>query len=173
MVVTFCSHAFVYAFGFTGLSTWTVINFSLDYSMMDSDRSSSSFPAGKIRTCLRGKRMSSTKYDFHTVCVVCRGLDCDMTVSCIECTDVSGDKMSRYLAHKVSLKSKLKSRQKQKALSQSASTDVAPATAAVATAEVTVASGVTSPVAVTTVSALTSDSNKEVISHVESLCLIS
>ena len=117
--------------------------------------------------------MDVVRNDFHTVCVNYWGVDYDITVRCIECTDISVDKISRYLAHKVSLKSKIKSRQKQKALSQSVNTDVAPATAAVelspATAEVTVAPVIAPPVAVTTVSALTGSSTKEVISHVDFL----
>ena len=97
-------------FGFTGILTWTVFGFSLDCSMMDFDRSSSSSPAGKIRRCSCGKRMSTTKYDFHTVCVLCRGMVCDLTIRCIECLDIDDDKMSLYLSHKISLKKKLESK---------------------------------------------------------------
>ena len=120
--------------------------------------------------------MSSTKYDFHAVCAICRGLDCDLTVRCIECTDISEDKMSQYLARKISLKKNLESKLKHKASSQSTSTDVAPAIAAVesypAPAAVTVVSAVTSLVPIATGSASLVN-NKEVISHVVSLCLIS
>ena len=63
--------------------------------------------------------MNSYKSDFHTVCVRCRGVDCDLTIRCIECTDVASDKMSEYVTHKLSLKKKLESKYKLKALSQS------------------------------------------------------
>ena len=80
--------------------------------------------------------------------------------------------MSWYLAHKISLKKKLESKLKHKASSQSTSTDVAPATAAVepspTTAAVTVASAVATSGAVTTDS-MSQVNNKEVIGHVESL----
>ena len=74
---------------------------------MDSNRSSSSLPAGKIRRCTCGKRMSILKFNFHTVCSGCRGLDCDMETRCIECTDVSDLIMQDCMSHKLSLKSKL------------------------------------------------------------------
>ena len=108
----------------------------------------------------------------RTVYVICRGLDCDLTVRCIECTNVLEDKMFQYFAHKISLKKKLESKLKHKASSQSTSADVAPATAVVesslAPAAVTVASAVACPISVTTNSA-SQVNNKEVISHFDSL----
>ena len=88
----------------------------MDYTYdMDSDRSSSSSPAGKIRRCSCGKRMSCLKFDFHTVCSDCRGVDCDMQTRCIECTDVSEVIMQDYVSHKLSLKRKLLAKCKHKA----------------------------------------------------------
>ena len=74
---------------------------------MDSDCSSLSSPASKICRCFCGKRMSSLKFDFHTVCIECRGVDCDLETRCIECTDISDVAISDYVNHKLSLKKKL------------------------------------------------------------------
>ena len=51
--------------------------------------------------------MSSLKFDLHTVCTDCRGIDCDLETRCIECTDVSDLVMQDYVSHKLSLKCKL------------------------------------------------------------------
>ena len=64
-----------------------------------------------------GRRMSSLKFNFHTVCIDCRGVDCDLETRCIECTDVSDMAMSNYVSHKLSLKKKLFAKCKLKALS--------------------------------------------------------
>ena len=45
--------------------------------------------------------MSSLKYNFHTVCSDCQGLDCDLETRCIEWTDVSDVIMTNYLSHKL------------------------------------------------------------------------
>ena len=74
---------------------------------MDSDRSSSFSPAGKIRRCACGKRMSGVKFDFHAVCSDCRGLDCDLETRFIVCADISDVAMSDYVSHKLYLKWKL------------------------------------------------------------------
>ena len=75
--------------------------------------------------------MSSYKFDFHTVCVQCRGVDCDLTIRCIECTDVMNDQMSEYVAYKLNLKKKFESKRKLKTPSQSPVIDNAPAVSAV------------------------------------------
>ena len=75
--------------------------------VMDSDKSSSASPAGKIRSCHCGRRTSSTHKDFHTVCVGCRGIDCDLGNCCIECKDVDDSTMTDYVRHKLSLRCKL------------------------------------------------------------------
>ena len=64
---------------------------------MGSNRSSSVSPAGKIRRSTCGKKVSSLKFDFRTVCSDCRGLDCDLETRCIECTDVSDLVMEDYI----------------------------------------------------------------------------
>ena len=64
---------------------------------IDSDRSSLSSPAGKIRRCACGKRMSSLKFDFYSVCYDHRGIDCDLEILCVECADISDVAMSDYV----------------------------------------------------------------------------
>ena len=51
--------------------------------------------------------MSSLKFDFHTVCIQCQGVDCDLETRCIEYTDISDVDMSDYINHKLNLKIKL------------------------------------------------------------------
>ena len=63
---------------------------------MDSDGSSSASPAAKIRNCQCGRRMSSITRDFHSVCIECRGVNCDIDNRCIECTDVDDNAMTEY-----------------------------------------------------------------------------
>ena len=96
--------------------------------------------------------MNSYKFDFHAVCVHCGG---GLTVHCIECTDVASDRISEYVAHKLSLKKKLEPKHKLKAPSQSPVIDVAPAVSAVepspAEAVVTIAPAVDPPVSVAAV----------------------
>ena len=82
---------------------------------MDSDRSSLSLPAGKIRRCACGKGMSGLKFDFHTVYSNCQGLDYDLETCCVECADISDVAMSDYVSHKLSLKRKLLTKHKLKA----------------------------------------------------------
>ena len=78
-----------------------------------------------------------------------------MTLHCIECTDVASDIMSKYVAHKLSLKKKLESKHKLQAPSQSPVIDVAPAVSVVellpAEAIVTVMPAVVTPISVATV----------------------
>ena len=47
--------------------------------------------------------MSCFKFDFHTVCSECRGVDCDLQTRCIECTDVDDATVQDYVSHKLSL----------------------------------------------------------------------
>ena len=51
--------------------------------------------------------MCSLKFDFHTVCTDCWGVECDLETRCIECADISDVAMSDYVSHKLSLKKKL------------------------------------------------------------------
>ena len=82
------------------LPTWIVFGLHLPSYDMDSNRSSSSSPAGKIRRCACGKRMS---------------IDCDMETRCIECTDVSDLIMRDYVSQNLSLERKLLAKCKLKA----------------------------------------------------------
>ena len=61
-----------------------------------------------------GRRMSSITRDFHSVCIECRGVDCDIDNRCIECTDVDDNTMTEYVKHKLSLRFKLMSKRKLK-----------------------------------------------------------
>ena len=79
--------------------------------MMDSDNFSSASPAGKVRTCHCGKRMSSLT-DFRTVCIDCRGVDCNFDHRCMECTDTDDFTMTEYVRHKLTLRRKLMSKHK-------------------------------------------------------------
>ena len=56
--------------------------------------------------------MSGKAKDFYTICVECRGVDCDIDARCIECTDVDNAFMSDYIRYKLSLRRKLKSKRK-------------------------------------------------------------
>ena len=48
--------------------------------------------------------MSSLTRDFHTVCVDCHGVDCDLSNCCVECTDINDSVMTEYVRHKLSLR---------------------------------------------------------------------
>ena len=53
------------------------------------------------RTCPRcTKRMSSLKYDKHSLCVACRDVQCSVDVRCSECQSWSTDFMLGYVKHK-------------------------------------------------------------------------
>ena len=54
------------------------------------------------------RRMSSLKYDLHTVCSQCREVICSVTTRCDECRAWSIDVMTDYLKHKKSLATKSK-----------------------------------------------------------------
>ena len=56
------------------------------------------------RSCLRcAKRMSSVKYDKHTICLACMNIACSVEVRCSECSEWSLDVMQDYLSHRKSL----------------------------------------------------------------------
>ena len=96
-----------------------------------------------------------------------------LTIHCIECTDVTSDRMSEYVAHKLSLKKKLEFKRKLKTPSQSPVKDIAPAVSAVelspAEPVVTVAPAVDSSVSIATVQESPSGSDRNIMSRVESL----
>ena len=51
-------------------------------------------------------RMSSLKHDSHSVCVKCRGHDCNLDRRCVECEAWSEDVLKAYVKHRKSLVSK-------------------------------------------------------------------
>ena len=74
---------------------------------MDSD-SAAAPPAGKIHRCSCGRRkMSGLIHDFQTVCILCRGVDCDTDHRCLKCTDMTDFVRTKYVALKLSLQHKL------------------------------------------------------------------
>ena len=87
--------------------------------------------------------MSSLIHDFHSICVVCRGVDCDRDHRCPKCTDVADSVMTKYVAHKISLQHKLQSKHSKK--------DPVPAPVDVADAVVMEPSSSLVPAAVTSV----------------------
>ena len=58
------------------------------------------------RTCPRCTRMSSLKFDKHSLCVTCRDVKCYVEVRCSECRSWSKDFMLGYVKHQRSLISK-------------------------------------------------------------------
>ena len=72
-----------------------------------SSGSSSTDAATDRRTCLTCHRwMSKKTFDRHTVCVVCRGSDCDLNHRCEECTEWPEEELLLYVKHRRTLKSK-------------------------------------------------------------------
>ena len=68
---------------------------------------SSSDTATDQRTCLTCHRwMRKKTFDRHTVCVACRGSDCDIDHRCEECTEWPEEELLLYVKHCRSLKSK-------------------------------------------------------------------
>ena len=70
---------------------------------MDSDNSSSASLAGKVCMCNCGKRTSGLTKDFQTVCIDCRGVDCDLDHHCVECRETDDAAMNEYVRHKMTL----------------------------------------------------------------------
>ena len=69
--------------------------------------SSAALDVSAHRSCLRcTKRMSSGKYDKHTICLACRNVTCSVEVRCSECSDWTLDVMQDYLKHRKSLSPK-------------------------------------------------------------------
>ena len=71
--------------------------------------SGSSDTATEHRTCITCHRwMSKTTFDRHTICVACRGSDCDIDHRCKECTEwpEAEEELLLYVKHRRSLKSK-------------------------------------------------------------------
>ena len=70
--------------------------------------------------------MSALKFDFHTVCSDCRGVECDLKTRCIECTDVDDSQMKDYVSHKLGLQRWLLAKCKHKTCSQTSKVIVEP-----------------------------------------------
>ena len=64
----------------------------------------------KCSSCPR--RMSKKSADRHTICVQCRGFDCDLNSRCDECLDWSEEEISKYAKYRKSLKSRESSSRK-------------------------------------------------------------
>ena len=58
----------------------------------------------KCSSCPR--RMSKKSADRHTVCITCRGFDCDINNRCEECLEWSEDDIIAYAKYRKSLKSR-------------------------------------------------------------------
>ena len=118
--------------------------------------------------------MSSLTHDFHSLCTVCLGVDCDTDNRYAECIDVSDDIMVTYVKHRPSHKRKLLSKQRQKVVltSQTVTVDVEVPPASVAdllsspslpsvTSDPPVFVSVDNPVPVSDVQSVTFDQVKE------------
>ena len=82
-------------------------------SMAATGSSSSSQDASQstIRSCSCCKRRISTaKFDAHSVCLDCRNVVCDLQVRCDECKTWSEEQMNDYIKHRKLLMSKSKSK---------------------------------------------------------------
>ena len=60
------------------------------------------------------RRMSAKTADRHTLCVVCRGFDCNLDSRCEECIEWSDEEVRLYAKYRKSLKSMDKSKNKSK-----------------------------------------------------------
>ena len=69
--------------------------------MPSTTASSAALDVSALRSCLHyTKRMSSVKYDKHTICLACRNVTCSVEVRCSECSDWTLDVMQEYLKHR-------------------------------------------------------------------------
>ena len=111
----------VYSSSFLPL-TWPVLCFSVmsDLNLDDTgfqspgaptpappSSGSSSDTAADRRTCITCHRwMSKKTFDRLTICVACRGSDCDIDHHCEECTEWQEEELLLYVKHRRTLKSK-------------------------------------------------------------------
>ena len=78
-----------------------------------SSESSVETPSDGRRKCSScPRRMSKKSADRHTICVQCRGFDCDVSARCEECLEWSEDEISKYAKYRKSLKSRESSSRK-------------------------------------------------------------
>ena len=72
-----------------------------------SSDSSVETPADGRRKCIACPRRTSRKTaDRHTLCVNCRGFDCDVNNRCEECLEWSEEEVVKYAKYRKSLKSR-------------------------------------------------------------------
>ena len=72
-----------------------------------SSESSVETPADGRRKCFAcPRRMSKKSADRHTLCVNCRGFDCDVNSRCEECLEWSEEEIIKYAKYRKSLKSR-------------------------------------------------------------------
>ena len=64
----------------------------------------------KCSSCPR--RMSKKSADRHTICVSCRGFDCDLNSRCDECLEWSEEEVLKYAKYRKPLKSRESSSRK-------------------------------------------------------------
>ena len=69
----------------------------------------------KCSSCPR--RMSKKSADRHTICISCRGFDCDVNDRCEECLEWSEDDIVKYAKYRKSLKSRESSSEAKTAIS--------------------------------------------------------
>ena len=95
--------------GFSFGISWIVITMDSQPSTTAATTSSSSpaVDAAAHHSCRRcNRKMSSTKYDKHTLCISCRDVTCSVEIRCSECSSWSTESMAEYLRHRRSLVSK-------------------------------------------------------------------
>ena len=72
-----------------------------------SSDSSMETPSDGCRKCIAcPRRMSKKTADRHTLCINCRGFDCDINNCCEECLEWSEEEVKKYAKYRKSLKSK-------------------------------------------------------------------
>ena len=72
-----------------------------------SSDSSAETPSDGRRKCIAfPRRMSKKTADRHTICINCRGFDCDLDNRCEECLEWSEEEVMKYAKYRKSLKSK-------------------------------------------------------------------
>ena len=72
-----------------------------------SSDSSVETPSDGRRKCIAcPRRMSKKMADHHTLCINCRGFDCDINNRCEECLEWSEEEVKKYAKYRKSLKSK-------------------------------------------------------------------
>ena len=107
-------HPYLSGYPLSLLDTW-ITGFLSSFLDMDSttpstSASSSATPPADpsaLRSCLQCHcRMSSLKYDLHTICTQCRSVACSLDTRCPECQNWSAELMSEYIKHKTSLAGK-------------------------------------------------------------------